>query len=204
MFTDHQILTYFRNPQKLNRRQARWVTELAQFSFTLKHQPGHLNSKADVLARWADHERGQNDNQDVTVLQETWFWNLEIANINEDLIGKIKSHKKWDQEVMEAIREGKEEWTKKDRLVTWKDWIYIPLNPGLRSEIIRLNHDHPLARHPGRDKTKELIGQDYWWPRMQTDILKYVEGCDKCQRSNIHCKKPSSPLNPNKIPTRPW
>src|SRR3954462_10175655 len=84
----------------------------------------------------------------------------------------------------------------------WKDQIYIPLNPGLRSEIIRLNHDHPLARHPGRDKTKELIGQDYWWPRMQTDILKYVEGWDKCQRSNTYHKKPSNPLNLN-VPARP-
>src|SRR3954453_7558118 len=36
------------------------------------------------------------------------------------------------------------------------------------------------------------------------DILKYVEGCDKCQRSNIHHKKASNPLNPNEIPTRPW
>src|SRR3954469_12742691 len=26
VFTDHQNLTYFRKPQKLNRRQARWVT----------------------------------------------------------------------------------------------------------------------------------------------------------------------------------
>src|SRR3954466_8049064 len=35
--TDHQNLTYFRKPQKLNRRQARWVTKLAQFNFMLKH-----------------------------------------------------------------------------------------------------------------------------------------------------------------------
>src|SRR3954452_21603640 len=39
---------------------------------------------------------------------------------------------------------------------------------------------------------------------MQTDILKYGEGCDKCQRSNTHRKKASNPSNPNEIPTRPW
>src|SRR4051812_28285350 len=39
---------------------------------------------------------------------------------------------------------------------------------------------------------------------MQTDILKYIEGCNKCQRSNTHCKKASNPLNPNEIPMRPW
>src|SRR4051812_11841783 len=98
----------------------------------------------------------------------------------------------------------KEEWTEKDGLVTWRHLIYVPLNPGLRSEIIKLNHDHPLARHPARDKPKELVGQDYWWPRMQTDILKYIEGCNKCQRSNTHCRKTSNPLNLNEIPIRPW
>jgi len=33
--TDHQNLQYFRQPQKVNRRQARWLTELAQYHFTL-------------------------------------------------------------------------------------------------------------------------------------------------------------------------
>src|SRR3954464_2516608 len=39
---------------------------------------------------------------------------------------------------------------------------------------------------------------------MWTDILKYIEGCDKCQTSNTHHKKASNPLNPNEISTRPW
>ncbi len=33
--TDHQNLQYFRLPQKLNRRQVRWVTELAKYHFVL-------------------------------------------------------------------------------------------------------------------------------------------------------------------------
>ncbi len=32
IWTDHQNLQYFRKPQKLNRRQARWVTELAEYT----------------------------------------------------------------------------------------------------------------------------------------------------------------------------
>src|SRR4051794_37130612 len=96
---------------------------------------------------------------------------------------------------MEAIREGREEWMENDELVTWKGSIYVLLSPSLRMEIIRLNHDHPLAGHPGRDKAKELVGHDYWWLRMWTDILKYVEGCDKCQRTNTPQKrlKPAEP-----------
>ncbi len=51
IWTDHQNLQYYRLPQKLNRRQARWVTELAEYHFVLRHKPGVLNKKADLLSR---------------------------------------------------------------------------------------------------------------------------------------------------------
>ncbi|SJL02936.1 uncharacterized protein ARMOST_06277 [Armillaria ostoyae] len=51
IWMDHQNLQYFRKPQKLNRRQARWVTELAEYHFVLKHKPGTANVKADLLSR---------------------------------------------------------------------------------------------------------------------------------------------------------
>ena len=50
IWTDHQNLQYFRKPQKLNRCQARWVTELAEYHFSLHHKPGPQNKKADLLS----------------------------------------------------------------------------------------------------------------------------------------------------------
>src|SRR4051812_476350 len=141
VFIDHQNLTYFRKLQKLNRRQARWVTELTQFNFMLKHRPKRLNSKADLLSRCADHEMCHSDNQNVTVLKAAWFWGLEMADINKDLIEKIKLHTKWDEGITEAVRDGTEGWEKINELVTWKDHIYILLNSNLRLEMIKLNHN---------------------------------------------------------------
>src|SRR3954471_3944653 len=80
-----------RKLQKLNRRQVRWVMELAQFNFTLKHRPGHLNSRADLLSRHTDHDMGHNNNQDVTLLKEAWFRNLEVVEIDEDLVESSES-----------------------------------------------------------------------------------------------------------------
>ncbi len=50
IWMDHQNLQYFRLPQKLNQRQARWVTELAKYNFVLRHKPGVLNKKANLLS----------------------------------------------------------------------------------------------------------------------------------------------------------
>jgi RNase H-like domain found in reverse transcriptase len=43
IWTDHQNLTYFRSPQKLNQQQARWTQELSNYNFTLHHLPGEKN-----------------------------------------------------------------------------------------------------------------------------------------------------------------
>ena len=51
IWTDHQNLTYFKKPQKMNRRQARWITKLQEYNFTLHHKPGKTNVKADLLSR---------------------------------------------------------------------------------------------------------------------------------------------------------
>jgi len=51
IWTDHQNLTYFRQPQKLNCQQAQWLSELANFHFTLHYVPGKQHTKADALLR---------------------------------------------------------------------------------------------------------------------------------------------------------
>ena len=40
IWSDHLNLTYFRQAQKLTRRQARWSLFLSHFNFVLKHRPG--------------------------------------------------------------------------------------------------------------------------------------------------------------------
>jgi reverse transcriptase-like protein len=73
ILTDHKNLEYFRQPQKINRRQARWIGELSQYDFTLTHRPGALNRKADLLSRRSDHDQGTNDNENVVLLKPEYF-----------------------------------------------------------------------------------------------------------------------------------
>ena len=56
--TDHKNLEYFMTAKRLNRQQARWSLELANYDFTLVHRPGHTMGRADTLSRRPDHEKG--------------------------------------------------------------------------------------------------------------------------------------------------
>ena len=51
VFTDHKNLTYFRQPQALNCRQARWLVDLANFDLRMIHVPGKLLAGPDTLSR---------------------------------------------------------------------------------------------------------------------------------------------------------
>ena len=48
-FSDHKNLTYFRQAQKLNDRQARWSLYLSKFDIQLVHLPGTKMIQPDVL-----------------------------------------------------------------------------------------------------------------------------------------------------------
>jgi transposase InsO family protein len=205
VWTDHQNLEYFRKPQKLNRRQARWVTELANYSFTLHHRPGRTHLKADILSRRAGHEKGENDNENITLLQSEHFRRLEFSLNDSPFIDRIRQRSaNQDRVVQQGLAEKGEDWEEADKVVTWKGRVYVPVDRQLREDIIREHHDSRLAGHPGQYRTHELITRDYWWPRLLHDVRKYVEGCETCQRTKPRHSRPAAPLHPHEIPTRPW
>ena len=49
--TDHKNLRYWRDPQKISRRIAREVLELADYDIEIHHLQGKDNGRADALSR---------------------------------------------------------------------------------------------------------------------------------------------------------
>jgi hypothetical protein len=210
IWSDHKNLQYFRKPQKLNRRQVRWATALCEYHYTLHHKPGKLNKKADLLSRRPDHEQGKDDNKDFVLLKPEHFRKLsfvfQVDGADKELMERIIRNKgNKDKVVVKALANKEVEWVEDDTgVVTWKNRVYVPKDKSLREKIIRLHHDLPAAGHSGRYKTQELITRNYWWPRIQSDVQKYVSGCQVCQRVKPIRKKPAAPLHPNQIPSRKW
>jgi hypothetical protein len=51
LITDHEAFKYIKCQHKLNRKHAKWVAYLQEFTFFLKHQSGTLNKVANALSR---------------------------------------------------------------------------------------------------------------------------------------------------------
>jgi hypothetical protein len=83
VLSNHSNLSYFHQPQDLNCRQARWMSELQDYDFIIEHKPGNSNQKPGILSRRPGHERGENDNQSVILLPDDKFAAIRTVHINE-------------------------------------------------------------------------------------------------------------------------
>ncbi|SJL07038.1 uncharacterized protein ARMOST_10381 [Armillaria ostoyae] len=206
IWMDHQNLQYFRKPQKLNRQQARWVTELTEYHFILKHKPGAANIKADLLSQRADHDQGEDDNGDITVLSPKHFWALIMPTTSKthERVKTITRQKElWDKGIATSL-EHEQGIIKKDGVLYYDNRVYVPHHTSLRGDIIAQSHDHVTAGHPGIAKTQELVLCEYWWPKLKKDVEMYITGCGTCQRTKSSNQAKAAPLHLNAVPSEPW
>ncbi|SJL08417.1 uncharacterized protein ARMOST_11780 [Armillaria ostoyae] len=141
----------------------RWVTELAEYHFTLHHKPSTTNKKVDLLSRRADHLQGQDDNDKITILAPKHFQALIMPTTNkthEHIKSATRDHQKWDQGIANSLNHEKG-LKEENGLLYYDKRIYVPRDSAVRGEVISHCHDHITAGHPGIEKMKELILRNY-------------------------------------------
>ena len=206
-YTDHQRLERIMTQPDLSGRQARWVEVLANLDFTIEYLPGTKNIVADSLSRRPDLKVNTTELsyptntpflQEVIKAQTNYpvlqRWRKALQNPKAPALTKNDKHiiGKLGLQIQNEV------------IVTKDKQLYIPVNEtALRQQILQLYHDSPSAGHPGQEKTSELIRQHFYWSDMENEIIRYVKGCDLCQRS-----KPSNitygTTRPLSIPARNW
>ncbi len=96
-------------------------------------------------------------------------------------------------------------WTRDEHeLLRYEGKVWVPQCQPLRLELLRRNHDDPLAGHYGKDRTREILRRKYYWPKMAKEINAYIEQCDSCARHKTRRHKPYGILRPLEPPSAPW
>jgi hypothetical protein len=70
--------------------------------------------------------------------------------------------------------------------------------------ILYTEYNSPVARHFGPDKMIKLIQCNFWWPKIDQEIIEYIRSCLECQKDKVICYKPYSLLSPLELPYAPW
>ena len=73
----------------------------------------------------------------------------------------------------------------------------------LRESIMREAHEGGLAGYFGHSKTLKLIQDNFYWPKLNQDVLRMIEHCETYKRANMH-ESNKGLYEPLPNPLAPW
>lgn len=73
-----------------------------------------------------------------------------------------------------------------------------------RKQILQKNHDDPCAEHSGVFKTYKRISQNFYWPKMKSDISSYIRKCIICSVNKPEQRKPAGLMVSYRVLDKPF
>ncbi|QRW22886.1 Retrotransposable element Tf2 protein [Rhizoctonia solani] len=214
VFTDHRNLEYWKESWTFNHCHARWHLLLAGYNFQIVYRPGKQSGKPDALSQCSDHANIPPANQ--TMLPDPVFANMAMVTPEKELQCQIKLSLDQDKSLEEilqflqnkskappSIKRAFRDYKMEAGLLFYQGRIVVPDVGTLRTDLLRIFHNSPLAGHPSRQQTLELISRNYYWPGIRADTYWHVDSCETCQRI-WKPKYVPTPLQPLELLSCPW
>ncbi|KAF8692347.1 hypothetical protein RHS03_08627, partial [Rhizoctonia solani] len=197
VFTNHHNLEYWKESRMFNRRHAQWHLLLAGYNFQIVYRLGKQSGKPDALSCQSDHANVPPADQ--TMLLDPVFANIALDKSLEEILQLLQNKSK----ALPSIKRAFKDYQMEAGLLFYQGRIVVPDVGTLRTDLLQIFHDSPLAGHPGRQQMLELVSRNYYWPGICADTYWHVDSCETCQR--IRKPKYASILpQPLELPSRPW
>lgn len=143
--------------------------KLQQYKFDIIHRKGKLNVVPDALSRITYPEI---TTVDVNADNIEAFYATLLRKITEhpELFPRWKIQ---DGLIFKSLPSSNSVPTNS------KEWkLLVPKSQCI--EVIKSLHEPPTSAHFGFYKTCYRVQENYYWPKMRHDILKYVRSCKMC------------------------
>ncbi|KAL0544414.1 hypothetical protein IC582_019529 [Cucumis melo] len=191
IISDQKALKFLLEQREVQPQFQKWLTKLLGYDFEILYQPGLQNKAADALSRM-DHQLELKAMSTVgTVDMETVT--KEVAKDEElQLIAQ--------QLQTDPSLEGK--YSLLNGKLMYKGRVVLSKSSSLIPSLLHTFHDSIFGGHSGFLRTYKRMSGELFWKGMKTDIKKYVEQCEICQRNKSEATKPAGVLQPLPIPDR--
>lgn len=203
VITDHHSLLWLHNLKDPVGRLARWALRLQPYDFELIHRKGKDHIVPDFLSR------------SVPVATDA----IEPVSKEPSLPSYSATSDKWYKSMIQRLEERPDKfpcWRVEnetlykyvkssnpnfpDHSSCWK--IVVPKDK--RKEILTRCHDIPAAGHVGIFKTFWKVAERYHWPKMRSDIARYVRACKSCAQNKVEQKRPAGLMGNRPDIKEPW
>ncbi|QRW23579.1 Retrotransposable element Tf2 protein [Rhizoctonia solani] len=128
---------------------------------------------------------------------------IEAALDQDESLEEILQFLQNESKAPPSIKRAFKDYEMEAGLLFYQGRIVVPDIGTLRTDLLCIFHNSPLASHPGRQQTLELVSRNYYWPGICADTYWHIDSCETCQRI-CKPKYASIPPQPLELPTRPW
>lgn len=191
IITDHYSLKWLINIKSPTGRLARWAVRLQQFNFVIEHRKGKDNVVPDALSRDPIEVNMINITAEIT---DPWY--IKLRNDILSFPQKFLAWKVCDGIIFKHIQS-------MEALHKTYDWKMV-LPKEYRYNIIEQHHVPPTSSHFGIMKTLNRICLKYYWPRMATDVKRFISKCHICLGHKSSNVAPPGLMGDPKLVQRPW
>lgn len=198
VITDHASLLWLHNVKDPQGRLARWQLRLQQFDFELIHRKGKFHIVPDFLSRSPVVPIDSVQILDLPQFSNTtdkWYKNM-LQNVQENPV----KFPLWRVENNILYKFVKSRIPELSSSTEWK--MVVPKDK--RKDIFHRCHDIPAAGHVGVFKTHAKIGQLYYWPKLKSDVIRYVKCCVECAQNKVEQKRPAGLMGERPEITEPF
>ena len=182
-------------------RISQWLAEISEYQINTILKKSSQMKISDCLSR------------QFAELNSIRVTKSEIANLqeNDELLKNIRTYAandRWPNEQDENVKFFSKQrsnivfGTSGEMLIKTPLGVKIVVPRGIQAELIRTYHDD--IGHPGIDKTLSELGTRYIWPRMESDVKKFIQTCHHCQISKPNLKPKQPPLGLSHTPCQPF
>lgn len=189
VITDHASLVWLRNFKDPTGKIARWALRLQAHDFDIKHRKGAHMVVPDALSRAIE-------SVELVAMNETE--DLAYMTLRTAIEQRPNEHVDYRVDHGVIIKHVGMRYTSDDD--GWR--IVVPTD--FRKEILMECHDDVLAAHGGYLKTLHRVQRRYFWPRMRSEIAKYINHCETCRAIKPSNQRQVAPMGKYRDPERPW
>ena len=164
-------------------RIGRWVLRLTPFKFRVVHTKGSDSLVADALSRVFEGNIQESPEMKCATILESLplvYSSLEEHQTSDPWCEDIKHKIVTNATGTENFRVCKNLLCFFPKGAKRCRWVVPSI---LKPMLLKYFHDSALAGHLGAFKTYRKIANNFWWPKMRTEIFQYVRKCDLCQRA---------------------
>jgi hypothetical protein len=166
LYTDDQAFKFITRQEKLNQRHEKWVEFMQNFTFVINHISGRTNKVVDDLSRRC------------LILQEFQVETLGFQHLKE-MYKEDPNFKEAYEACENPLLREKNQWMEyliQDGLFFKGSRLCI-LKCSMRDNLLKENHSGGLGGHFVHDKTYAQLSSSYYWPRMRSDMKKFLDRC---------------------------